>query len=79
MKKLFGKTQIEISKEVGVCQSHISALLNGKKAASAEVALKLESVTGWDARYFMAPSVFDRNGEPLTKQAKNPTPTTQEP
>lgn len=48
-----GMTQSEFAKRLGVSEKHISKILNGESGISAEMAIKLESVLGITASFWM--------------------------
>jgi HTH-type transcriptional regulator / antitoxin HigA len=56
-----GWTQINFAKRMGQSTKHISLLLNGKDAITEETALKLESVLGSTASFWLNREAQYRN------------------
>lgn len=54
-----GQTQIAIAKQLGISQSHLSGIANGKFAVPVNLASRLEHVLGIDARDLLARQIDD--------------------
>lgn len=49
-----GVSQIEASKRIGVPFQRLNAIVRRRRAVSADTALRLEALTGWDAQIWLA-------------------------
>lgn len=55
-------TQQEIAKRVGISQSYVSALLNGRRKPSAALAVRLERATGRHRLFWLYPREYTEEG-----------------
>lgn len=46
-------SQSEAAKRIGVPFQRLNAIVNGRRAVSADTALRLEALTGWDAQIWL--------------------------
>ena len=49
-----GVTQTEAARRIGVPFQRLNAIMRGRRAVSADTALRLEILTGWDAQIWMS-------------------------
>jgi len=47
-------TQVEAAERMGVPFQRLNSIVRGRRAVSAETALLLEALTGWDAQIWLA-------------------------
>lgn len=48
-------SQSEAAKRIGVPFQRLNAIVRGRRAVSADTALRLEALTGWDAQIWLTP------------------------
>ena len=48
-----GVSQIKAAKRIGVPFQRLNAIVRGRRAVSADTALRLEALTGWDAQIWL--------------------------
>ena len=48
-----GVSQIEAAKRIAVPFQRLNAIVKGRRAVSADTALRLEALTGWDAQIWL--------------------------
>lgn len=49
-----GVSQIEAAKRIAVPFQRLNAIVKGRRSVSADTALRLEALTGWDAQIWLA-------------------------
>lgn len=49
-----GVSQVEAAKRLSVPFQRLNAIVKGRRAVSADTALRLEALTGWDAQIWLA-------------------------
>jgi addiction module HigA family antidote len=48
-----GVSQVEAAKRISVPFQRLNAIVKGRRAVSADTALRLEALTGWDAQIWL--------------------------
>jgi addiction module HigA family antidote len=48
-----GVSQVEAARRLGVPFQRLNAIVKGRRAVSADTALRLEALTGWDAQLWL--------------------------
>ena len=68
----------EISNAIGVTRRYATYLVKGERRPSADVAARLEAVTGRHRLSWLYPDQYDASGHPLPSTTHPAQPTTQE-
>ena len=65
-----GMSQKDLAKMIGIQASHLSEVLNGKRALTTDLAMKIESALGLPAKVLLAAQTqaLYSSDEPITEQ-----------
>ena len=57
-------THTEIARRAGVARTHVTQIINGRRAAKERTAKKLAAASGWSWLFWAHPHDFNRDGTP---------------